>query len=295
MRTPPALLVLSLLLCACPKQTGPDAMPSEDPPTADPTPASDPGPDPPATMAVHPADSVAWRPINPDHPDGIQVVIIAGDPEVGPVRMLLQFPAGFVTPLHLHSSESRGVVLQGTARRGPHAGAMTDLPVGSSWVQTADEPHADGCSDAGPCIAWLEMDGPLHVAPVDSPLEGATGGIVTLAADQPWSPANPAEPDGPERVVLAGDASSGPVRALMRFPVGYDSGIHTHPGDYDAAVVTGLALHGPAVDGLIELPPGSWWAQPAAQPHVHVCGQPDGACTLIIAMDGPLEMRASGR
>jgi len=293
MKYSPALLAV-LLLCACPKQTTPETSVTPPPEAATPGPAAEPEPSPPATMAVHPAAEVVFGPLRPDEPEGAQFAVIAGDPAVGPVRFLLKLPAGHVTPLHLHRSASRGVVLVGTAQRGGHERAMVDLPPGSSWEQPAHEAHADGCSDAGDCLAWVEMDGPLHVGPATAPLDGGGGGIVTLAEAQPWAPVNPADPDLAQLVVLKGDASAGPVLALMRWPVGYESGLHTHPGAYDAAVVAGLQLHGPAVDGLVELAPGSWWSQPANQPHLDVCGQTPAACTLIISMDGPLEMRSVG-
>jgi len=66
-----------------------------------------------AGAAAVPVESLAWAPVFPDQPSGPAMAVLWGDPKTGPVGFLVRFPAGGVVPLHVHSSDYRGMVVSG--------------------------------------------------------------------------------------------------------------------------------------------------------------------------------------
>jgi len=108
-----------------------------------------------AGAAAVPVESVAWAPVFPDQPAGPAMAVLWGDPKTGPVGFLVRFPAGTVLPLHVHSSDYRGMVISGefSHTAGKERAAM--LAPGSYWSQRGKLPHANACSAAGPCVVYL--------------------------------------------------------------------------------------------------------------------------------------------
>jgi|GEM_PF-2326823 len=112
---------------------------------------------------------------------------------------------------------------------------------------------------------------------------------MVAAGDVAWNPLDPSAPEGPALAIVSGDPAVGPVQALMKFPPGYESGLHTHTADYTAVVLQGGAAHGATEDTLTVLGPGAWWTQPGGESHADSCtGEAD--CILYIGLDGPLDM-----
>ena len=98
-------------------------------------------------MIVVPIESARFVPVDPAVPNGTQVAILSGDPESGPSTMLMRLRKGGGTP-HLHSSDYRLVVLQGTMKhlgKGQDAASGTLLNPGSFWFQPGGKTHADPC------------------------------------------------------------------------------------------------------------------------------------------------------
>jgi hypothetical protein len=89
--------------------------------------------------------------------------------------------------------------------------------------------------------------------------------------------------------VISGDPSSSAFSALLRFPAGFVSGVHTHQHDYTAVLMQGPWQHGPTAETATEMPDGSYMTQPADEPHYDACGNPDG-CVAYLAMAGPFDM-----
>jgi quercetin dioxygenase-like cupin family protein len=92
----------------------------------------------------------------------------------------------------------------------------------------------------------------------------------------------PYGPQGPAFATVMGDAKkkNSPTQMFMKFPAGFDSGWHTHDGEYTAVVVKGVITH--QVQGGVEhkLGQGSLWTQPAKVNHVNKCLAEGGECII---------------
>ena len=95
----------------------------------------------------------------------------------------------------------------------------------------------------------------------------------------------PMGPEGPAFAFVEGDMKKkGPAAVFMKFPGGFDSGWHTHDGDYSAVAVKGTMTH--QVQGGTEktLTPGSYWTQPGKANHRNTCVQAGGACVIYATL-----------
>jgi len=94
-------------------------------------------------MVVTPFEQVKFVPIDPIKPNGNQIAVAEGDPASGPSSMYLQFKKG-VNPTHVHSSDYRLVVLQGTMKhwsKGQAEVTAKPLGPGGSWFQPGGKSH----------------------------------------------------------------------------------------------------------------------------------------------------------
>jgi quercetin dioxygenase-like cupin family protein len=85
--------------------------------------------------------------------------------------------------------------------------------------------------------------------------------------------------------VVGDDKAKGPVALFMKYPAGFDSGWHTHDGDYVATVVKGTMTaqsQGDAAETL--LPVGSAFGEPAKRNHRNGCTK-DGECIIFFRME----------
>jgi hypothetical protein len=98
-------------------------------------------------MVVTPFEQVKFVPIDPTKPNGNQIAVAEGDPASGPSSMYLQFKKG-VNATHVHSSDYRLVVLQGTMKhwsKGQTEVTAKPLGPGGSWFQPGGKSHTDSC------------------------------------------------------------------------------------------------------------------------------------------------------
>jgi len=116
------------------------------------------------TIAV---DDARFAPIDPANPSRAQIAVLSGDPATGPSDMLMRFPRGEGV-LHVHSSDYRLVVIEGTmthAQAGAEA-AVKPLGPGSFWFQPGGQPHVDAClSDR--CVMFISWSGKRDARRVD--------------------------------------------------------------------------------------------------------------------------------
>jgi quercetin dioxygenase-like cupin family protein len=76
-------------------------------------------------------DQLKWGPLDPKQPDGIQIAVLAGDPgKPGPFAMRAKFPAGFLAPSHIHSTDELVTVISGKAM--VSWGVKTDIMAGDT-------------------------------------------------------------------------------------------------------------------------------------------------------------------
>lgn len=68
-----------------------------------------------------------------------------------------------------------------------------------------------------------------------------------------------------------GSLAKGPHASFIKIPGGFDSGTHTHTGDYYATVIAGTVVNGPPGTPEIRMGPGSYWLQRGREPHITKC------------------------
>ncbi len=84
-----------------------------------------------------------------------------------------------------------------------------------------------------------------------------------------------------------GDPATGPSSQLARLEAGFDTGWHTHDHAYEAVVLKGTITKQQQGDPHVrELPPGSFYIQPAGVNHRNTCS-PDGECVFYYHSEGP--------
>ncbi len=123
-------------------------------------------------MTVTPADKLAWKPLIPKLPNGPNMVVVRGNPKVGPFLAMARFPAGFATNVHTHTAAFAGAVVSGTHHRGVGPKSLATLTPGAAWSEPSQAPHLEKCGDKGPCVLAFAMDGKMDQAGVDAALEG---------------------------------------------------------------------------------------------------------------------------
>jgi quercetin dioxygenase-like cupin family protein len=108
-------------------------------------------------------------------------------------------------------------------------------------------------------------------------------------ADIPFAPFNPEQPEGINVFPISGDFKAGPFTAIARFPAGYRSPLHSHTANYTGVAVSEGLVHGATADATGALPKGSFWFQPAGEPHVDAC-ESEEPCYLLATFDGAVDM-----
>jgi hypothetical protein len=84
-----------------------------------------------------------------------------GDLARGQHGTFIKMPAGFVSPLHIHTADYWGVVISGVAVNGKPGSPDVQLPVGSYWLQKGGEPHITKCISPNECIFFISQNGPF--------------------------------------------------------------------------------------------------------------------------------------
>lgn len=114
-----------------------------------------------AKPVVWSADQLKWLDA-PDSP-GVKMATLWGDPTKGAFGALIKFPAGFLAPLHTHSSDSRYLVVSGTLIHSPEGGPETRLGPGSYVFEPHTYKHTTGCDSASECVIFASGNGKLDV------------------------------------------------------------------------------------------------------------------------------------
>jgi hypothetical protein len=109
--------------------------------------------------------------------------------------------------------------------------------------------------------------------------------VTTPVTEARFVPTNPGDPNSTQIAVLSGDPATGPSDMLMRFGRGEGSP-HVHSSDYRLVVIEGVMKHAEAgaYASAPRMGPGSYWFQPAGQPHMDSCLS--DLCTMFISWSG---------
>lgn len=121
-------------------------------------------------MIVLPSRDAKFIPFDPAHPEGPQFAVLSGDPKMGPVAVLLKLKKGS-GPLHSHSADYHGMLIQGSARHWAQGQQEADAKVldpGSYWFQPGGQVHGDAClSDE--CLIFASFEGRMDVTRAPAP------------------------------------------------------------------------------------------------------------------------------
>ena len=95
----------------------------------------------------------------------LQAAVAYGDMSKGAHGTFLKFPKGFVSPVHLHSHEYRGVVISGTIINSEVGQSDITMQPGSYWYQVGNVQHVTKCvSDKG-CMVFLTQPDKFDFVP----------------------------------------------------------------------------------------------------------------------------------
>ena len=120
------------------------------------------------THGVAAADKMAWGPLDPKQPNGIQAAVLYGDPsKSGAFGMRLKIPAGLEIGSHSHSSSEYITVVSGKAKVswGVRADVMAgdDLGPGSFfWMRKGDHHDLKALEET---VVDLNSTGPFDLVP----------------------------------------------------------------------------------------------------------------------------------
>jgi hypothetical protein len=82
-----------------------------------------------------------------------------GDLGHGAHGTFIRMPAGFVSPIHIHTGDYWGVVISGVAANGLPGSADIALPAGSYWFQKGGERHVTKCLSPNECLFFISQNG----------------------------------------------------------------------------------------------------------------------------------------
>lgn len=88
-----------------------------------------------------------------------------GDFSKGKHGTFIRMPAGFVSPLHTHTEDYFGVVIQGVGVNTQAGKNTANLPVGSYWLQKGGEKHVTKCVSKTDCLFFIYQPGKFDYVP----------------------------------------------------------------------------------------------------------------------------------
>jgi hypothetical protein len=88
-----------------------------------------------------------------------------GDLNKGMHGTFIKMPARFVSPLHTHTEDYFGVVIQGVGVNSQEGKPDVNLPVGSYWLQKGKEKHVTKCVSDIDCLFFIYQPGKFDYVP----------------------------------------------------------------------------------------------------------------------------------
>jgi len=118
---------------------------------------------------ISPSD-LKWGDLNPTGAPGVKIADVWGNHARGGYGAFLKFPAGFLAPLHTHTSAIKIVVISGTYMQTPEGKAEMRMGPGSYVFQPGGSyKHISACDKASECLLFIESTGPFDLKPVGAP------------------------------------------------------------------------------------------------------------------------------
>ena len=118
-----------------------------------------------------PAADVKWVELDPTGAPGVKIGDVWGDHTKGAYGAFLKFPAGFVSPLHTHTTQIKIVVVSGTYVQTPVGQAAQRMGPGSYAMQPGGTyTHVSACDKAsGDCMLFIESPAKFDLIPAEAP------------------------------------------------------------------------------------------------------------------------------
>jgi anti-sigma factor ChrR (cupin superfamily) len=114
-----------------------------------------------------PPGELAWGDLDPKGAPGVKIVDVWGSHARGAYGAFLRFPAGFLAPLHTHTSAIKIVVLSGTYIQTPEGKPEHRMAPGSYVFQPGGNyKHISACDKASECLLFIESSGKFDLKPV---------------------------------------------------------------------------------------------------------------------------------
>jgi anti-sigma factor ChrR (cupin superfamily) len=115
-----------------------------------------------------PAANLKWADLDPTGAPGVKIADLWGDHTKGAFGAMVQFPAGFSTPMHTHTNAFRIVIVSGTFLQTPEGKSEVRLGPGSYLYQPGGSyKHVTGCDKASDCVFLTESTGKFDLIPVE--------------------------------------------------------------------------------------------------------------------------------
>ncbi len=111
-----------------------------------------------------------WGDLDPKGAPGVKIADVWGDHTKSGYGSFLKFPAGFLAPLHTHTSAIKIVVVSGTYIQTPEGRAEMRMGPGSYVFQPGGSyKHISACDKASECLLFIESVGPFDLKLVEAP------------------------------------------------------------------------------------------------------------------------------
>jgi len=88
---------------------------------------------------------------------GPKVGAVWGDPSKGAYGAFLRLPKGFVSPLHVHTGDYYGVVVEGTVVNAEEGHREIPLKPGSYYFQRGKTDHVTKCLGDVDCLIYMSQ------------------------------------------------------------------------------------------------------------------------------------------
>jgi beta-alanine degradation protein BauB len=119
------------------------------------------------TPVFMPAADIKWADLDPNGAPGVKIADVWGDHAKSGYGAFLKFPAGFLTPLHTHTSAIKIVVISGTYIQTPEGKAEHRMGPGSYVFQPGGNyKHISACDKSSDCVLFIESSGKFDLKPV---------------------------------------------------------------------------------------------------------------------------------
>jgi len=128
-----------------------------------------------------------------------------------------------------------------------------------------------------------------EAAPAKAPAAAAAAAKNVDFKDIPFKPFNPKQPKGIHFFPLNGNPKATAFSAIVRFPAGFETPLHTHKHTYSAVALSDGLFHGDTAEKKHDLSKGSFWTQTGGEAHLDGC-KSESFCYFFIVFEGPVDM-----